>query len=533
MTKPEWRRIFALDTDCHRIGRSLTTRGLGLIYLIAIASWWSQISLLVGEEGLIPASRLHEWVSQRTEGTGRHPFFALPGLFWFTGTADALLHGACFVGCLLALLVIFGCLTGPALTGLWFLYLSLVNTGGVFMSFQWDILLLEAGFLSLFLCRWELKTAWLNPPPLSFINRMALVGTWLLIAKLMFFSGWVKLAWASEASPEWWPDGTALTFHYMTQPIPVWTAWWAHQLPEWFHRLSLIPMYLIELVLPFAIIAGRRGRLAAALGFTVLMVLILITGNYTYFNWLTILLCLPLIHDGFWPVSFRKWLKFDPRELAPRPALKPLTVTLALAGPAILTLGLLNLHIVLRDLRRAPETASASPPSSWLQRISTVLAPFHLASGYGLFRIITTERPEILIEGSRDGTEWLAYNFAWKVDGISDRPEFVAPHQPRVAWQFWFAALEGRFDYRSSNALWMESLIRKLLEGDEKVQALLNYNPFPDKPPQLIRARLFRYEFTTPEERKGTGDWWKRSVIGEYLPAVSLPPPKGSDMAQP
>ena len=523
--RPDRQLLFALDTDRYRIGRSLMIRGLGFIYLIAIASWWSQVSLLVGEEGLVPATRLHEWVSQQLEKTGESAFCALPGLFWLTGTSNFVLHISCFFGCLLALLVIFGRLTGPCLVGLWFIYLSLVNTGGVFMSFQWDILLLEAGFLSLFLCQWERKTAWVNPPPLSVINRIALVWSWILIAKLMFFSGWVKLAWASEASPEWWPDGTALTFHYMTQPIPTWTAWWAHHLPDWFHRISLIPMYLIELVLPFAIIFGRWGRLAAATGFILLMSLILITGNYTYFNWLTITLCLPLIHDRLWPLWFRKWLQFEPLGIVPPPVLKPLVIRLVLVGPVILTLALLNGHVILRDLRGVPDRAQTSASSaSWLGSMNASLAPFRFVSGYGLFRTMTTERPEIIVEGSEDGTEWLVYDFVWKVDEISDSPKFVAPHQPRVAWQFWFAALEGHFDYRSSNAAWIESLILKLLEGDSKVQSLIKNNPFPETPPKFIRARLFRYEFTTPDERKETGDWWKRSVIGEYLPAVSHPP---------
>ncbi|MBP6785520.1 MAG: lipase maturation factor family protein, partial [Verrucomicrobiales bacterium] len=309
--------------------------------------------------------------------------------------------------------------------------------------------------------------------------------------------------------------------------------WWAHQLPDWFHRLSLIPMYLIELVLPFAIIFGRWGRLAAGAGFTLLMSLILITGNYTYFNWLTIVLCLPLIHDRVWPMWLRTWLQFEPLGLTSPPALKPLVIKLALVGPFILALALLNGYIILSDLNSAPGRASASSASSsWIRKMYTGLVPFHFASGYGLFRTMTTERPEILIEGSDDGTQWIAYDFVWKVDEISDRPKFVAPHQPRVAWQFWFAALEGHFDYRSANAVWIESLVLKLLEGDSDVQALIKNNPFPVTPPKFIRARLFRYEFTTTDERNKTGDWWKRSVIGEYLPAVSRPPAATTDSPQ-
>jgi hypothetical protein len=529
VTKPDWQFIFGLDTDRHRIGRSLFIRGMGIIYLVAIASWWSQVALLVGETGLAPAARLVEWITQQAEGAGRAPFWSLPGLFWLTGTSDFALHLLAFAGCLLSLLVIFGRLVGPALAGLWLIYLSFVNSGGVFMSFQWDILLLEAGFLSLFLCRWEWKTAWLDPPPLTVVNRIALVWSWLLIAKLMFFSGWVKLAWDSETHPEWWSEGTAMTFHYMTQPLPTWTAWWAHHLPVWFHKASLVPMYIVELALPFAVILGRWGRLAAFWGFTGLMILILLTGNYTYFNWLTIALCLPLLHDRLWPEWLRRRLDFEPLGLTPRPGLRPLMIRLGLPAPAILVLALLNLQIILRDLHRAPRPVlSSNPVPAWLESLSGKLAPFHLASGYGLFRTMTTERPEIIIEGSSDGLQWLAYDFAWKVDGIADRPRFVAPHQPRVAWQFWFAALEGRFNYRSANAVWIESLVLKLLEGDHSADVLIKDNPFPDTPPRLIRARLMRYEFTSPAERRETGNWWKRVVIGEYLPAVSRPSPSAT-----
>ena len=521
----DWQTIFGLDTDRHRIGRSFAVRGLGLIYFIAIISWWSQIGLLVGENGLLPAAKLQEWFAEQALAAGESAFFQLPSLFWWIGASDFAMQFACFLGCLLAALVIIGRFTAPSLVGLWFLYLSFVNTGGVFMSFQWDILLLEAGFLGIFLGSWSMKMSWRNPPPLTVVNRVALVTAWFLLAKLLFFSGWVKLAWVSEASPEWRLGGDAMTFHYMTQPIPTWTAWWVHHWPAWFHRAALFPMYGIELLLPFAICFGRWGRLAAAVGCSVLMVLILLTGNYTYFNWLTIVLCLPLVQDKLWPGFLRKWLKFEPLGLEVPSSLRPIAMNFVFAGPILFVILLLNLGTVLNDFHRAPNSLfSRNLVPGWLARLQAEMAPFHLVSGYGLFRTMTTERPEILLEGSEDGTNWVAYDFVWKVDEISDAPKFVAPHQPRVAWQFWFAALEGRFDYQSRNATWIEALVLKLLNGDPKVRQLLKNDPFPVDPPKWRRARLFRYEFTTFAERKETGNWWKREVIGEYLPPVALPP---------
>jgi hypothetical protein len=283
-------------------------------------------------------------------------------------------------------------------------------------------------------------------------------------------------------------------------------------------------MYFVELILPFFILLGRFGRLTAAIGFALLMFLILTSGNYTYFNWLTIVLCLPLVHDRLWPVWFRKKLKFKTRSITP-PARRPVIIKLSATAPAFLVMLLLNIQIVLNDLHRAPLPflkADATP--AWLDRFQGALAPLHLASGYGLFRTMTTDRPEIIFEGSRDGLAWHAYDFVWKVDQLDARPQFVAPHQPRVAWQFWFAALERQFSYQSRNAGWMEALVIKLLEGDSEIDRLIKYNPFPDNPPKFIRARLFLYEFTSREERTQTGDWWKRKASGMYIAPVSLPP---------
>tara|TARA_R110002096_G_scaffold419294_2_gene623871 strand:- start:813 stop:2312 length:1500 start_codon:yes stop_codon:yes gene_type:complete len=494
-----------------------------VIYLIAIVSWWTQVTYLVGEEGLIPASKFLDLVKERLSSPGQSPFLALPNLFWVTGASDFAFHSVCWIGVMLSCLVIVGRYAGPALILLWLIYLSLLNTGGVFMSFQWDILLLEAGFLACFLTDWKKRAHWRNPPPLSVINRIALVWAWLFIAKLMFFSGWVKLAWATPAQPEWWPAHTAMTFHYMTQPIPTWTAWWAHHLPEWFHKASIWPMYFIELVLPFAILFGRFGRLTASIGFSLLMLLILATGNYTYFNWLSIVLCLPLIHDRLWPEWLRRKLNFTPTGITTPPARRPLVIKLACVAPAFLVAILLNFHVVSSDLAQAPKPfLKIDPTPEWLDSFRKSMDPFRLVSGYGLFRTMTTDRPEIILEGSPDGITWSAYDFAWKVDELADRPRFVAPHQPRVAWQFWFAALERQFNYNSRNAAWIEMLVIKILKDEPQVDKLIKYNPFPDSPPKFVRARLFIYEFTTPQERAASGDWWKRTAAGDYLPSVSL-----------
>lgn len=502
-------------------------RGLGLIYFIAVLSWWSQAILLVGEDGLVPAARLLEVVDANLEGTGKSSFLALPNLYSIIGASDVAIHTLCAIGCILSLLVIFGILPGPSLLGLWMIYLTFLNTGNAFMSFQWDILLVETGFLALFLAPWNWRSSWRNPEALSPINRIALLGFWGLIAKLMFFSGWVKLAWATNAHPEWWGEDTAMTFHYMTQPLPTWTAWWAHQLPEWFHQFSLWPMYAVEVVFPFLILFGKRARLVAAIGIAGLMFLILLTGNYTFFNWLTILLCVPLVADRFWSKGrLLSWGKVSLAKQSGDGEKKPcckMMPWIMFAPPAVLlgVIGLLNVQTILTDLHRAPiPLLKRDCTPRWLDSMAGGLSPFHLVGGYGLFRTMTTTRPEIILEGSRDGVSWQAYDFKWKPDRLDERPKFVAPHQPRVAWQLWFAALEGRFHPQSRNAAWFQAMIIKLLNGDPSIQKLFRGNPFPDNPPTYLRARLFHYEFTDTETKRRTGDWWQRTAAGEYLPKV-------------
>lgn len=525
MQLPGWTDPLRPDLDRHRIGRSIFLRGMGLIYLVAILSWAVQVAVLVGEDGLVPAADFLSRLRENADQLDRPPWLALPSLFWISGASDFAFHLTCLAGVIFSLLVIAGRLTGPALVLLWILYLSLVQTGSVFMSYQWDMLLLEAGFLAPFLSPWTFRCPWRDPPPLSIVNRVALVFLWLLVAKLMFFSGWVKLAWAGDAHPEWWPDRSALDFHYWTQPLPTWTAWHAHHAPAWFHTLSIWIMYGIELFLPFAILFGRHGRLAAAIGFSFLMLMILALGNYTYFNWLTILLCIPLVQDRLWPKFFREALDFAPLGVPARLPRAALVRQWVIAGALIVGLGTLQVQVILRDLHRAPNPVFAEDPTpEWLDAYASHLNPFRIASGYGLFRTMTTSRPEIIVEGSRDGEKWVEYDFSWKVDDVSDRPDFVAPHQPRVAWQFWFAALEGRYHPRSRNAGWIQGLVFGLLRGDSEVESLLKQNPFPEEPPTHVRARLYEYEFTTPEERAETGNWWKRSLEGSYLPPVTLGP---------
>lgn len=499
----------------YRVGASLFCRGIGLIYLVALVSWWLQAGLLIGENGLVPIQPLLDFLDQRWETTGQGSRWNVPTLFWLTGGSDAAIHGLFIFGVVLAILVVAGLGQGPALIGLFVIYLSFVNTGDIFLRYQWDILLLEAGFLAIFLSSWRWWEKFREPPRLTIRRWIALGLAWFLIGKLMFLSGWVKLAWASEMQPEWWPDHTAMLYHYETQPIPTWTAWFAHQLPVWFQKFSIWPMYFIEIVLPFCILLGNRLRAIAGVGFIFLMILILLTGNYTYFNWLTIIISLPLIADKFWPG--KKSIKNGDENTESKKAWVKWT-SLGVAAPAFVLLAVLNLQVMASSLHR-DRSKSLSPKG--LTDFSNKLAPYGVCSSYGLFRTMTTDRPEIILQGSMDGVTWKSYNFKWKPDELDDVPYFVAPHQPRVAWQLWFAGLERRFNVRGSNSRWFRGMLEQLIKGEENVQQLFIENPFPESPPNYLRAKLYLYEFTTFSEKRESGDWWKRvEAGGEYLPVV-------------
>jgi hypothetical protein len=377
--------------------------------------------------------------------------------------------------------------------------------GQEFLSFQWDILLLEAGFLAIFHAPppsvWRIHSAGGQPSAITtFLLR-------LLAGKLMLLSGVVKLAGGDPT----WRDLTALTWHYETTCLPVWTGWYMHQLPVWFHKVSVVLMFVVELVLPFFVFATRRLRLLAAAGFTGLMGFIGATGNYGFFNLLTVVLCLPLLDDDCLPQRLRAQGIAGRR---PEPAagwLRRSTWPL----PMLMSVALLVLVLTAAPVARALRVAVEWPrPLAWLH---THLDPFHIVNGYGLFARMTTQRPEIIIEGSDDGQTWHAYEFRWKPGDPDRRPRFVQPHMPRLDWQMWFAALGS-----PRNQRWFGSLCRRLLEGSPPVLGLLDYNPFPNRPPRYLRAMLYDYRFTRLDQRRRTNAWWQRHELGTYFGPVSM-----------
>jgi predicted DCC family thiol-disulfide oxidoreductase YuxK len=501
-----------VEAPAYFLVRSFFLRALGVIYFFAFVSLWTQITGLIGHNGILPTDQFMSAVKQQCDlrGIGLERFHLLPTLCWFD-SSDASLNFQCAAGTVLSGLLIAGVAPAPCLALLWVLYLSLVVVGRDFLGFQWDNLLLETGLPAIFFAPLQLlpRLSREAPPSRLFVWLLR-----LLLFKLMFSSGGVKLL---SGDPNW-RNLTALTFHYQTQPLPTWIGWYAQQLPLWFQKISCAALFGIELGAPFLIFAPRRLRFFGAALLAGLQFLILLTGNYTFFNWLTLALCLLLL-DDFALAKFvgapnsssaraaKVGVRAEPEFGVPRGIRWPQPLLVAVA---VMVLAASSFMLAITLNFRSPLLA----PLGWA---AGQLEPFRCVNNYGLFAVMTTQRNEIIVEGSNDGANWLAYEFKFKPGDVNRRPAFVAPFQPRLDWQMWFAAL-GSYPQNP----WFENFCERLLQGSPAALALLKKNPFPEKPPRFIRAEFYDYRFTDVAERRATGAWWRRELIGEYMPAVSL-----------
>ena len=452
-------------------------RSLGLIYLIAFLSLEVQITGLIGGHGILPASR---FLAAVQAGYGSGVWLRVPTVFWL-GSTDAFLKLGCIAGAIAAIAVIIGVARRAALLVAFVLYLSLVSIGQAFLSFQWDFLLLEAGFLAIFL--------------LPIFSRVWLL-RWLLF-RLMFLSGTAKLL---SGDPTW-RNLTALEYHYQTQPLPTVFGWYFHHLPADFQKASAVFMFFVELVVPFLLFAPRRIRFFAGALTVALQAIVFLTGNYTFFNLLAVALCLALFDDAL----LRRFTRRKPNSSRTSPGVFQRAVSVILVS-----------FIMLASCFQLMETFSLRIPRPAADALSWI-APFGIVNTYGLFAVMTTSRPEIVVEGSNDAQTWLEYGFKYKPGDLKRAPRWVQPHQPRLDWQMWFAALGS---YRGQP--WFVNFMVRLLEGRPEVLALLATNPFPSSPPQYVRAQLYEYKFTSFAERRSTGNWWRRELQGEYFPVVSL-----------
>ena len=464
------RLVLSDDSSRFALSRGLFLRLLGFVYFVAFSSLAPQLPGLVGADGLLSAAG---YLERAYDLWGGDAYVQLPTLLWLW-PGDELLMALCWLGIALSIAAMLGIAPIAVFASLWALYLSLTVAGQDFLFFQWDLLLLETGVLAVI---YAPPGLW---PPLETRRPPSAAARWLvwsLAFKLTFLSGVTKLLSGDET---WW-GLTALRYHYETQPIPTWVSWYAHNAPDWFGTLSVGLMFCIELIVPFVILAPARFRVLRTTGcalLCLLQVLIAITGNYGFFNLLTIVLYASLLDDYVISRAL-PWLQ-APAGYAQRGAPGPTASRTAMAV-LVTILAFLSALTFVREMRRP------TPLPDWSNALLGVVAPLRSVNGYGLFRVMTTERPEIVIEGSADGITWIEYSFPWKAGDPARAPGFVQPHMPRLDWQMWFAALDPQ-----RQAHWLFALVDRLLENDPTALALLHANPFPDEPPGYIRLALYR-----------------------------------------
>ncbi len=466
---------------------ALFLRLLGLIYVAAFGSFWPQIVGLIGSHGIEPAARLMPAI--RTE-LGTRAFFEVPTVLWF-GFSDTTLLCCCIGGCIAGLLLAAGILSRISALLCWVLYLSIVSVGQPFTSFQWDALLLESGFLALFA----------GTPWIIWAYRF-------LLFRLMFESGAVKLL---SHDPNW-RNLHALRFHFMTQPLPNPVAYYVDRFPVGLLDAMTAGTLIIELGAPFLLFGPRRVRHIGVGLLIFLQVLVLLTGNYAFFNLLSLALCLWGLDDRTFArlagLLRRTWPK---RRTLPDPTGPQTPLFLASRAASNIIIAILIAIGAIQLLTMfVPQAATLA------QRPLSFIAPFEIVNTYGLFAVMTTTRPEIVIEGSNDQKNWTEYSFRYKPGELHRGLPLVAPYQPRLDWQMWFAAL-GSFQENN----WVGNLMYRLMLGEPTVTGLLDPPPFP-KPPRYMRALLYNYDFTTPAERHRTGAVWQRRLQGVWFGPVSL-----------
>jgi lipase maturation factor len=460
--------------------RWLFERGLSLIYLVAFIVAVNQFVPLAGEHGLLPAARFVREV----------PVRLAPSIFHWLPTDRAFRAGA-WAGVVLSLVA----LTGVAQRAgavpsaivwavLYVLYLSFINVGQTFYAFGWESLLVETGFFTIF------AGASFTPPHvlLNWIYR------WTLF-RLMFGAGLIKIR--GDAC---WRDFTCLDYFFETQPMPNPLSWHLHHLPRAILHGGVAFNHFVELVVPFAFFLPQPYAGVAGLFTIAFQLILIIGGNLSWLNWLTVVLAISTLDDRFF-----SWLPNIAPVLHPIPAPQRIA-TVALAAVVVM-------------LSIAPTVNMLSPR----QVMNTSFNPLQIVNTYGAFGSITKERYEIVIEGTDDdGTDaaaWREYEFRGKPGDPSRLPPQVAPYHLRLDWLMWFAAMSTPADYP-----WFSELVLKLLQGDPGALSLLRTNPFPDRPPKWIRADLYLYRFTSPAERQQSGRWWNRRRVSPYFPAVRLRP---------
>lgn len=462
---------------------ALFLRLLAAIYFIAFYTLTFQITGLAGEDGILPLS---PWLDYLLNEEGWAAFLNFPMLFWFN-QSNLFLQATAWSGCVFSILLFLNLWPRINLVLLFIAYLSLVQAGQTFMNFQWDGLLLEAGFLAIFL------------RPDSRV--MIFLFRWLLF-RLRFMSGISKLVTGDPA----WLGMTALLYYFETQPLPHVGAWYFHNLPAGLLIAATVIVLIIEILVPFMMFLTRRYRFIAAWITLGLQVLILLSSNHNWFNFLSMALCLFLFDDKAlrrvipvwlddWLISgWQKGLR-SPRPVWASQGVSVMAIVIVIAG-------------VLSIYRLAIYPNLGRPIDQGLD----LLQQWRIVNSYHVFPTMTTRQIELKIEGSLDGVHWEPYEFRFRPNALDERPKVVLPHHPRLDWMMWFVPFHPRFLH------WFDSFLISLLDNSADVTALLKDNPFKEQAPRYVRVLAWQYQFTSPEERNANGQWWKRRYLGPFAP---------------
>ncbi len=468
--------------DNYQLASALFIKLLALVYFAAFISLSSQITGLVGVNGILPFAELLDQLYQKH---GMLAWLYMPTLFWID-SSNLALEIVAISGCVISLLLFIEVKATWSLTALFVLYLSLFHAGQTFLTFQWDTLLLETGFLAIFLSRG-------TSPLLLFMFH------WLLF-RLRFMSGVSKLA---SGDPSW-VNLSTLNYYFETQPLPHMGAWHFHQLPEWMLQAGVLLVFLTELIVPFFIFLPRKFRLFAAAITIVMQLLIIATSNHNWINLLTILLCLFLLDDAILKKVTPRWLhsfisvdnKADIKSRVPK---------------CNFVLFLFASLILVSSVSVFTGMVFTKSPLEPLEKPTQLVRSFGLGHMFHIFPTMQTERHELQIEGSYDGRAWKSYGFKYKPGSLYGKPKFIVPHQPRLDWMIWFVPPK-----HPEMMYWFDRFLFRLKQGSADVLDLLEYNPFPNRPPTYLRVQVFKYTFTSLEERKHTGQIWKREYLGPF-----------------
>lgn len=456
----------------YSLGRILVAEGMAAIYLVAFLVARNQFRPLVGSNGMLPIPDFLRSVGFRRAPSIFHLYYS-----------DRFFATVCWIGCGLSLAAVLGLTHVVPLAvcmlvwfALWVLYLSIVNVSQLWYSFGWESLLLEAGFLVIFLGNTSV-----GPPVLVLI-----LLRWLLF-RLEFGAGLIKMR-----GDRCWRDLTCLYYHHETQPMPGPLSWYFHHLPKRLHKVEVLGNHFAQLVVPFGLFAPQPVAAIAAAIIIVTQLWLIASGNFSWLNWMAIVLAVSVIPDSV----YEKVLRVD---IAPASVSAPIPfVVLVIAVTALVVV---LSYWPIRNMISHGQAMNAS------------FNKWHFVNTYGAFGSITRERFEVIVEGTSDAyisddSEWKEYGFKGKPGDVRRRPRQFAPYHLRLDWLFWFVAISPGYAEP-----WIRGFVERLLRNDRDTLKLLQNNPFPDHPPKHIRLRLYRYQFTTWKERRETGAWWKREPL--------------------